>query len=347
MAQGELAPLTRAVQARIAGEEPSPADLAVCKELSRLPDDLLCWNGQRSDRPQCGPQGSQNIPIHAMAGLGPEGYERIAQVCRIEAEEGNFGKENGSPSSFYYGGVVGCKQLAFRELGRLGQADDAESVRRAIRSNLAWDAISSYPVARMRDEVNEAGQIRTAVALRPKRKVTVAVSGMRWTPKERATLTSEDSHSEVLVTALGGGFPALTDEEASPLRATVDGDLAAAREVASWMFGTIDTPEPRAVRWKWRLRRTTLGAESVFLGSWPNPMKPMRVVTHITRDGFWKGMRPSPKRASAGWARDFKVSIEDGIIHSSCVDGEAEQPELGGDIVWQVEVDGSQVRFDA
>jgi hypothetical protein len=227
----------------------------------------------------------------------------------------------------------------------MGQREDAEAVRLAIRSNVAWDAMSSYPTPRLHDEVNEAGEIMTADAKRPKRSITVAVAGMRWSTKGRAAMTSEDAHSEVLVSALKGEFSCLTDEEVKLLKRTVDGDVQAAGQVASWMFGTIDTPEPNAVVWKWRLRRTTLGAESVFLGQFPNPMKPMRVVTSIDREGNWRGMRPSPHKTQSGWAQGFKVGIEDGMIFASCSAGSAEQKELGGDIVWEVMIEGKDVQF--
>jgi hypothetical protein len=329
----------------VAGQQPQEADLEVCQKQSYR-GDLSCWNGQRSDRPHCGPQGSLNIPFYAETGLG--NYKWVADVCRVEAEEGNFGKENGSPGAFYYGGIVGCKALAYREL-KEDFTEDAAAVRRAIRSNLAWDALSSYPMPRCRDEVNEAGQVRTASGWKARLTLTVAIAGMRWSTKGRGKMTSEDSHSQVLSDALNGKVPALTKaltpKEIDLLKATLHGDVESAREVSSWMFGTIGTPEPNSVVWAWRLRRTTLGAESVFLGRWPNPMKPMRVVTAIDRNGLWKGMRPSPKGLSSGWARCFEVHIENGVIHSSCSAGESQQEELGGDILWEVKVEGRKVQF--
>lgn len=346
MARGNHLPLIRAVEARQAGKEPAAADLAVCKRGGWKAKDLSCWNGKRSDRPHCGWNGSQNLPVLAMAGRGD--WQWIASLARLGREEGNFGQEIGAPSSFYYSAMLGCYALAMRHLST-NSPEAAEDCRLAIRSALAWDAMTAVPTARIRDEVHYPDEIKRAENLEKKRKSpTVAVSGNRWTPVERGALTSEDAHSDSLRAALArpGEF-GLTERERQLVGLTVNGDVDAAREVAGWMFGTIQNPDKE---WRFRLRRTTEGAESVYgweTVSWPSPYKPARSVTQVRLDGTWIGAQPCPSRHVEAWANGYRVTIVNGIIRAECAAGAVEIPELGGEILWQVDVHGHSVRFSA
>lgn len=347
MTNQALAPLSRAVEARRAGRMPDPEDLAACRKARWKAPDLRCWNGRRSDRPECGFFGSQNIPFYAETGLA--NWEWIAGICRLDREEGLFGHELGSPGAFYYGGIIGCKRLALRELLRAGR-QEAEAVRRSIHASLAWDALTAVPTPRRQDVLNAGGDlVRTENPAKPGKlaRATVAVAGNRWTVKARGKLTSEDSHSVVLQAALepktSAGF-GLTETDRSLLERTVDGDPAAAEVVAGWMFGTIDTPDKR---WRWRLRRTRDGAESVFFGPWPNPHKPCRTATQVTNGGTWTSMQPARKGVNRGWAGIYEVEISGGMIRATCAKGSAELPELGGEILWHVDVVGKDVRFTA
>ncbi len=347
MAKQELEPLTRAVEARREDRDPDPADLEACTNARWKAPDLRCWNGHRSDRPECGYFGSQNIPFYAEAGLAHWAW--IADVCRLDREEGIFGHELGSPGAFYYGGIIGCKRLALRELRKAGQKQDAEAVRRSIQASLAWDAMTAIPSPRRLDVLNAGGDIVRTENPRPAKKagVTVAVAGNRWSVKSRGKLTSEDSHSTVLQAALdprtSPGF-GLAEEDRSLLERTVNGDPAAAEVVAGWMFGTIDTPDKR---WRWRLRRTTDGVESIFFGPWPNPHKPCRTATQVTNEGAWSSMQPARKGVNRGWAGNYGVEISGGVIRATCAKGSAELPELGGEVIWQVDVEGKDMRFTA
>lgn len=352
MAQGAFVPLERAVSARRSNTQPTAADLKLCDKYAWNHPDLRCWNGRRADRLDCNFVGSQNIPVYAEAGRG--NWDFFVQLAEVWREEGNFGKEIGAPSAFYYSGVLGCMLLAQRELARLGRTRDAETVRLAIRSALAWDTIVALPVTRTHDEAlyGDLKGGRTVTAQLPVRvkgpqpaRLTVAVSGMRWSTKGRAVLTSEDAHSATLsaelasVDALG-----LTREEIDTARRCVGGDVQAAREVCGWMYGTIDTPD---TQWGFRLRRTELGVESIYLGPWPNPMKPCNVLCQVTWDGLWRTMRPIPETKIGNWASGFKVEVNDsGMVKAECVAGRAEMKELGGKVLWEVGVRGSQVMFN-
>lgn len=345
---GPLASINAAVSARWRGAEPTESELEACREQASQDTErqLHCWNGKRSDRPECKFVGSQNIPFYARCGIAD--WPWVAGVCRVEREEGNFGRENGSDSNYYYQGIVGAKHLAQRELLALGRNDDAEDVRRAIRSNLSWDVIAAIPAPRLRDVVNEAGEERTVEARKVKVQITVAVSGNRYTVKERggeARLSTDNSHSITLANEMArdDGL-GLTPDEVATMQAAIQGDVDAARTVAGFMFGTIQTPD---TAWRWRLRRTTEGAESIYFGPFPNPNKPIRTVGQAFLDCTYRTMKPSPRGVRKGFATDYQVNIENGMIVAHCKIGDASMPELGGNLLWQVDVEGSDVRFTA
>lgn len=348
MADGALAPLSEGVLRRRRGQEPTDEQVRLALKnrwKALLPNgdvDLHCWNGKSSERPECNWVGSQNIPFYCWAVLAD--WRAIAACCRVEAKEGNFGRENGSVSSFYHGGVIGCKLDAERELTKAGLDAEAADVKRAIRSNLAWSAIAAVSAPRLRDEVNEAGKWRRTENPPLGRRLTVPVAGMRWSIKGRSKMTSEDSPSETLANELAAADDyGLTLKEAEIMRRCIAGDAGAAKDVAWMMFGTIETTTNT---WKWRFRRTTEGGEALYLGQFPNGLKPMRVVTQVTLDGTWRGMRPSPEKQNNKWATGFEVEIKGGVIHARCVAGEASLPELGGEVLWQVDVEGSKVYFN-
>ena len=336
-----LAVLQEAANMRRRGEVPPDRYLQACHG-SRGNDDHACWNGKRPDRPQCGFAGSQNIPVYARAGLAD--WEWIGRLCQVEAVEGNMGRENGSCSGFYYSGVIGCKALAQRELASAGRDDQAEACRRAIRSSAAWDCMTALPVPRLRDEVNEGGVWRRGNAVKVKQRIAVAVAGNRWTIHEHVLgILSDDSHSQFFASEIATPDElGLNKEERQLMQAALAGDVDAARSVASWMFGTIDTPD---TQWQWRLRRTTQGTESIFFGIYPSPYKPVRTVTQQLLDGTHRGMKPSAENVHSN-AAGYHVEIDGGgIIRASCDVGSADLAELQGDVIWQVDVHGSEVRF--
>lgn len=340
MARGAMLPLIRAANAQIAGHKPSPADLAAALKDNPTIAGLKCWNGFKSRG--CRPYGSQNHPFIAACGSG--NWKWIAAACEMERSEGNFGRENGSCSGLYYGTIVQCKMGALQHL----TGDEYQTVRLAIRSNIAWDVMTAVPVARLKDEIHYSNEVERAnnkskrLPLSP----TVAVSGMRWTAIKRGTgLTSQDSHSETLRAVLSNPPKyGLTTEETLLIRQVIyEADPVAAKTVSRWMFGTIDQPE---VQWDWTLRRTSLGAESICHGPNPNPHKPCRTYTSIEHEtGLWRGMQPAARDAKKGWAHDYRVEIDEKEVRASCKAGQAKIERLKGDVLWTVEVRGGEVKF--
>jgi hypothetical protein len=355
MADDALAPLVRSVEARKAGRMPSPSDLAACQKARWKPGiDLSCWNGRRPGFERCGFAGSQNIPVFGMTGLAD--WPWLAALARHWKAEGLFGLELGSDAQFYSGGIIDCMVLAMRELARAesGRLGDEESIRQAIRAYLAWSALAAVPVSRVRDElVTPAGVEKGTRKVGKKDRLpglAVAPAGNRYTAHRRgAGLTSDDSGSATLAAALvNPGVFGLTDAERNLLAWVVRGGSprgealkAAAKEVAAWLFGTIDQP---ARRWRWTLRRTTEGAGRVFWGLSPNPYKAARAVGQVTSDGTYWGLQPTVK-AERAWSEGWTVTEEAGVYVASCKSGTASLPKLGGDVLWEVEIEGSEVRF--
>lgn len=362
MGEGALEPINRAFRARISGRMPSARDLDVCRKHSGqdLERQLQCWNGGvrriAGRRVDCGHYGSGNIPWYAHVALNRVSH--CGALCRVEEAEGIFGREIGSDAEYYYGGVFDAKRWAMRELASRGDEAAAAVVRRVLRAALAWDAIAALPVARLLDVAIFAGDREGYTAEKDDPHVCVAVSGNRYTPKvrKRRGLSTDNSHSLTLAEQLGladarPGLPlVLSADEVRIATACLDGNVDAAREVASWMLGTIDFPavdEVPDVRWRFRLRRTTEGAESVWLGPWPNPHKPSRTVGQVFHDGTMRSMSPAPNRGAKWGSGKYHVEISGGEINATCGTGEAVVAELGGEVLWQVDVVGQDVRFTA
>jgi hypothetical protein len=368
MAHGALQGLTDSMDRRARGEK-----VLETRELRREADYLR--SALATDSWTFGPVGSTNTPMYASAALGR--WADIAAACRLEQTEGLFGAELGAPSGFYYAGVLAVKLLALRELRRAGEIDQAADVALAIRAALAWDALVALPVGRLRDRVLIADEVDTSETPGWSDGLTVAVCGNRWTPHKRGEATSEDAHSSILALAidwqpratrgeaLRGALASvlgtkrylsttsaeawgLTAEEKSLLCQVVAGDVAAAREASGWIFGTKparlpDHPDP----WTFRLRRTSDGVEQIFFGPWPNPNKPARAATQVFTDGTWLGLQPSHDKD--GPAKGYRVEVRDGQIVASSDQsgGEHSIPELGGELLWQVDVVGLDVTFTA
>lgn len=366
MADGELEEFLEGMAARAAGRRFSPKP-AVTKEADRLRQTLA------DDDWVYGPAGSKNIPIFGAAACGR--FEDIAKVCEVERTQGLWGLEHGAPGLYYYE-VLAAKLLAYRDLPSSHPL--RETVRQNIRAALAWDALIALPVGRLQDEVVIAGRkVKATPGLEGG--VTVAISGNRWTPEggRNRDITSDDSHSAILAWALDWegrvnrapkqvkGTMAgllgvkryaestkpelwgLTAEERETLKATVRGDAAAARTVAErYLWGTKPARLPKHPDpWNFRLRRTSEGVESVFFGPWPNPNKPARSVTQVTKDGAWLGLQPSSNKTKP--AEGYRVEIREGRIYVSSAQSRGEHflPELGGDLLWEVSIVGQGIKF--
>ncbi len=348
MADDTLAPISRAVEARRAFKQPSKPDLKVCEKNRWTLKDIHCWNGNTYSA-DCGFVGSQNIPIAAETGLG--NWDFIVALCKLESVEGDFGVEHGSTSSFYYGLPFSCKVTAYLHLMKLGRRDDAKIVRRSILSHLAWDALSAIPASRMRDTLFlPEAKFQTTTKAKDTW-LCVAVAGMRNTPVERGQFTSQNSHSIVLAKAIDDpGDKGLTNNEQELLRRTVQGDVAAAREVSTWMYGTIDSSTKQ---WQFHITRTARGVECNNAGlQWPNPMKPCISACVVTTDGHWQAMQTS--RRVRGWAEGYSVRVDNGMMIAESQVGNklvnVSMPTLtsmGGEVLWRVDVVGREVTFKA
>lgn len=321
---------------------------------------LRCWNGKSTLHPDCAkPYGSQNLPVYERE--TKRDWRWFADLARLWRAEGLFGRELGSDSDFYYFGVLVAMERAHDALRQAGRTQDAEDVRLGIRAAVAWDAMTAIATPLRRELANEMGRLRVLVPGQryPRRWATVAVAGNRHSTIEHSpkdVLSSDDSHSRALANALKAPGLLLPEEKALVLL-SVNGDADAARQIAGWMFGTIDlagkgpTPE---VRWRWRLRRTTEGAESVYFGPWVNPHKPARSVAQITHDGILRTMRPTPENVTNNMpgggkfdASGYEVAIDGGQITARSKYGEATIPELGGAVLLQVDVCGSEITWTA
>jgi hypothetical protein len=370
MAYGALEDLTKAMACRARGEK-----VLETRELRREADYLTA--AIKSDSWVFGPAGSKNTPVIAAAALAL--WLVIAKMCEREATQGLFGLEHGAPTGFYFGEPITAKMLTLRELLILGKQAEALQVARALRAAWAWDALTAFPVGRLRDRVLIADRERTSETPALCNGLTVAVAGNRWTPRDRDGAdigpTSEDAHSALSAAALDwqpragrakqfkgalaailgvhdytASTPAalwgLTDEERTILTRVVQGDVAAAREASTWIFGCKPArppadPDP----WRFRLRRTTEGVESIFFGPWPNPNKPARAATQVLADGSWIGLQPSHNKDDP--AQGYHVELRDGQIVASSdqSNGAHSIPELGGALLWQVDVVGLDVSF--
>ena len=277
----------------------------------------------------------------------------------------------------YYAEVLAAKLLAYRELPASHPL--RETVRQNVRAALAWDALVALPTGRLRDRVQIAGQTVEGQSPELRDGITVGIAGNRWTPEggRGKGITSDDAHSGILAWALdwqpratrGPGQVrgtmagllkvkrysdptppepwGLTAEERETLRATVNGDVEAARTVSEkYLWGTKPARPPQHPDpWSFRLRRTRDGVESIFFGPWPNPNKPARSVTQVLTDGTWLGLQPSVDKSSP--AAGYHVEIREGQIYasSSQSNGEHSIPELGGDLLWEVSVVGQEISF--
>jgi hypothetical protein len=315
--------------------------------------------------------GSQNHPVIAEAATGD--FPWVADLARLEREEGIFGRELGAPGYYFYFPVA-AKMVALRDARQAGAAADAEAIRLSLRAVWAYESLVALETSRTSTESNLSGQImRGSGNAQHHTGLTVAVAGQRW---RSHAYTDHDDHGTFLGWALDwsprsmrGGTrlrsrgmwwantvavllgtdsyraPAapepfgLTAAERETLRRVVRGDVAAAREAVGWLaeFGVF-----RRVRM--RLRRTALGAEVVNLFH-VNGNKPAHAATSLTREGLWRTIRPAHYRG-VGANKGYSVRIEGGLIIANAADGvRVEQPELGGELLWEVDCNGRVVSF--
>jgi len=375
MSDGALQELLEGMAARAAGK-PVSATPAMIKETDNLHRTL--------DRDQWvfGPAGSKNIPIFAAAALGR--FDLIARVCEVERTQGLFGLEHGAPG-MYYSEVLAAKLLAYRELPASHPQRETVrgNVRAALAwdSLIALPVGRLRDRIQIADkEVEGSSPLLTdgiTVGISGNRWTP---KDRRESPekpeKPEQGITSDDAHSIILAWALDWQPRAtraprqvrgtmagllgvqnysdstpperwgLTAAERSILRAVVHGDGEAARSVSEqFLWGTKPSRPAQPDPWRFRLRRTELGVESIFFGPGPNPNKPARAVTQVLTDGTWLGLQPSgsDRQPAAG----YHVEIRASRIHavSSQSKGDRFIPELGGDLRWDVSIVGQEISF--
>lgn len=339
MADNGLALLNAAGAARMAGREPTKAQLAFARKYA-WPDghDLTLWATRG---------GSENHAPYAALALAD--WLFFAALARWWREHGLFGSELGCDNRYYSSGVAEAMIFARLQLLKAGAAAEAEAIRLAIRAHLAWLALAAIQVTRMRDHLVTGAGVIFGVRPVPRRGkgaslpgLAVAPAGNRFhgTASRAGGLTTDDAGSEILWAAIQSPQKyALTETESIYLLDTVRGVKASAKEVSSWVFRTLDG-------WRWSLIRTDQGAERVFWGGsrGPNPNKPARAVGQVTPDGLYRGLQPSA-RGEKGWSAGWVVTEENWLYTAACAGGTASLPKLGGEPLWTVEIDADRVVF--
>lgn len=338
-----------AVEARWLGRQPSPVDFAEA-EKQKGPTNPLCLLGAAGGAGCQGPMKGLNIPIIARAAVGD--WVWLAQLCKAQRRLGtNLQEVNGADSLTYLSQVMKCYLLAQRELRRGEQHTSAEFCRLAYRSQIALLALAAVPSPRVRDLVVYGDGEQTYEGRKIDMRLPgVAVAGPRFNVSKeherRSGLSTDNAAALLLRDELG------TVDDLGLLRAEIEvagwcigGSPANAREVAAWCFGTMSG-------WWLRIRRVHTddgNASEMVYGATEraNGYKPSFAVAQMLPDGTLVRMTPAPSTVrNDGWgAGDYRVETSDGVIHAQCGTGEASLDELRGEVVWQVDINGTEVRF--
>lgn len=346
--------------------------------------DFTCWNG--SNDPSCGNGyaiGSQNHPVMAAMGWGD--YKWIAELCRWEKGNGIFGRELGSPA-YYFANVVAAKIVALRDARAAGDYIDAKDIAESLRCVWAYDALVASVTPRKNCWINLHGQIYTnAGDAATYDGLTVAAAGDRWHTETNISSDSHGifltwaldwqprstSPNKNLLTSNGKwwqenvaqctGVPyynQTTDPEVFGLNATerqklrdvVNGDVNAALWAAQVVanFGTWKDPNvPVADCYhKIRMRKTTDGTEIIYFNA-TNGNKPCQAATQIFNNGDYKSIRPNLYHGT-GANNGYVCWVANGLIQADAPGDGAyvSMPEMGGTILWEVNIDGSMVEFN-
>jgi hypothetical protein len=339
---GPLELMRIAVDRRLKGLLPSTGALALARERQyKRGMDLRCWNGKRSDRPECGHAGSQNVPVIAAATLG--NWQWLVALARLWIAEGLLGRELGSNSLLYLKTVLDAMRWAATK----ATGDDLGALRTVIRAAVGWFAIGAMYVERRHSTVlSTMGQRRESRHMEL-RSPTAVNSGSRWTAKR----DDGDAASVVVRAALsdpaawfvvGGDSPGSDVELLRAVRAVIAGETWAAREIArhvndgGWLLGTIDNPD---VAWHWLVTRGDGWVRSAYFGPYPNAAggKPCRSVTQLTIDGEWTSVEAMPQ----GW----HVEEQGNAIVTQDFRGEVVLARPPGVVLWETEMNGSGVEF--
>ena len=343
---------------------------------------FTCWNGDAS----CGNGyaiGSQNHPVMAAMGWGD--YKWIAELCRYEKGHGIFGRELGAPA-YYYANVLAAKMIALRDARAAGAYADAKDIAESLRCVWAYDALMASVTPRKNCWINLAGQIYTNTGdAAGYDGLTVAAAGDRWHTEDNISSDTHGNYltwaidwqprsispntnflnsngkwwGESTAQITGVAYYNLTtDPEAFGLNAAerqklqdvVNGDVNAAKWAAQVVanFGTWKDPNtPVADCYhKIRMRKTTLGTEIIYFNA-TNGNKPCEAATQIFNNGDYKSMRPNFYHGT-GANNGYTCWVANGLIQADAPGDGAyvSMPEMGGTILWQVDIDGADIVFN-
>lgn len=365
-----LADLNDALAARARGAEISSADPRVAPHLWRRP--LEHWNGV----PSAGGRsaiGSQNTPVIAAAAAGD--YRWTAALSDLEAREGIFGRELGAPG-YYTTHTLVARMVALRDARAAGDEAAAAAITRSLRGVWSYFALAAVATPRTSTYSDLGGTVRrgpgdAGVYLG----LTVALVGERW---KNGGYTEHDDVGTLLSWAIdwtprsvyagngrqnrGSWWPAvvaaladvddyrsptaaavfgLEDREREVLRAAAAGDVGAARTAATWL----EAAGGIGPWYRVTLLRTTEGVEAVFYRSY-NGNKPAHAATTVTTAGAWSTAAPSTRCCGANQA--LEVWRDGGRIFARSRDGATVSiEEIGGALVYQVDIEGAAVGFTA
>lgn len=144
----------------------------------------------------------------------------------------------------------------------------------------------------------------------------------------------------------------LTAADRQKLVDCVNGDASAALYAAQIVanFGTWKDPGvfqlvPDCYH-KIRMRKTSLGAEIIYFNA-TNGNKPCQSATQIFNNGDYKSIRPNFYHGT-GANSGYTCWVANGLIQADAPGDGAyvSMPEMGGTILWQVDIDGSEVKFN-
>lgn len=344
MANSALEPLRQALDKRAAGVKLSPQELALCRKDLRGLERAADPNDP--ERPKNIPVGwfrggSENIAVGAAAAAGR--YDLVAAMCMFAVIAGLFGSEAGSASSFYFGYVISAVMVALRDARAAGEIAMVAAMERWLLAVWAWEALVSVRIPgdggaaaaiagnRNKHGVEDSGHrgeiLAHALDLpRPGKGVRASAACL--------SLCGTKKYNQTTAPEPWG----LNAETRALLVDVVDGDKAAAREAVALMLGT--QPSDR-----WELLRTTEGAQKIFFGM-PNGNGPAIAAGKVYADGR-KQETLEPEDRVENSNPEWRVE-RDGCAIRASVRGRPEvaMAEIGGDVLWRVTVEGTNVHFE-
>ena len=316
--------------------------------------------------------GSENIAPPSAVAMG--NWKLFVAMCRCAFRDGLGGSEAWSPTGWYFGKMIETGMVALRDARKARDADAVDVLERWLRAHWVGLALAAVRVTRMElhayigsstPEVRNVGQMQgftvPPVGSRAKHGVakedhhSVMLSHALNVPRsgrEKVVLDNQGRQrqrqvqiSDALRALLGvkrytdSTEPepwGLTRELRALLIDVADGYHDSAREAMPMMLGC-----QHGDTFEWR--RTTDGVEKV-MGGRPSANGPAVVVGQATEHGLCVVVQPETK--TVGSNRGLEVERSGGSIRARCDTHPAwiTVPEIGGDLVYRVLVDGPDPR---